>query len=272
MFSVICCANHPEILARVLAPSLRAQVPHQFLLRMNTPDDNQPCPVVFNRLAREATAERLLFVHQDMRLLEGALAMLHDKLEALDDAWGPVGITGAAGATPDGWLHDGCCEPQHYKAYHVGVHTLDECFFGCRREILEAAGGFCEVPELSWHGYGAELCQRVARMGYRNYAVQALAWHVGPHQASSLHMSTLRAAQAWIARRTREPVATSGGVLKSIPSGRASQALAMALLERSTPTAPEPAPLRAARTDHRTEWTEQGRHLLGRCPGDEAKR
>jgi hypothetical protein len=220
VFSILCCSNNEGTLGRVLLPSLEGQAEHQLLIHRNTPEDNQPLPVVYNRLAREATGERLLFVHQDMRLSAGALAALETKLASLDESWGPVGITGSAGTTRDGWLHDGSCEPDHYRGFHVGCHTLDECLFGCRCEVFDALDGFREVEELSWHLYAAELCVRAARLGFLNYAVQVMALHVGPHQASALSISTLRSAQAWLAQDAGEPVATSGGVLKVIDRSR----------------------------------------------------
>jgi len=264
VFSVICCSNSEETLSRVLGASLERQESHQFLVWRNTPDENLPVPVVYNRLVRDAEGDWLLFVHQDVRLFDGALASLECKLRDLEERWSPVGIFGAAGATVDGWLHDGCCRPASYRGYHVGVQTLDECLFGCRPGLLRELGGFAEVEELAWHCYAGHLSYVAEKAGYLNYAVQALAWHEGPHQATALHLSTLRVAQAWLARQARETIGTSGGPLKLVPGGDPSTALQLAVEEGcGAGEVAGPADSWAGRTDCCSETTRVGQALLG---------
>jgi len=90
-----------------------------------------------------------------------------------------------------------------------------------------------------------------------------LAWHEGPHQATALHLSTLRVAQAWLARQARETIGTSGGPLKLVPGGDASTALGLAVEEgRGAGEAAGPADGWAGRTDCCSEITPSGQALL----------
>jgi hypothetical protein len=93
--------------------------------------------------------------------------------------------------------------------------------------------------------------------------VQMLARHEGPHHASNLHVSTLREAQAHVARCARIPVATSGGTLKLVPRGDMNRALQLALAgNQGTGHARRPQDHWHARTDCRSEVTDATSRLL----------
>jgi hypothetical protein len=232
VFTVVCCYQAPDLYERVFAAGLAGQEPHQLLLHCNTEAENLPLPEVYNRLAAQAEGEALLFVHQDVSLLPGALHRIGEKLRALEARGARPGLVGLAGAGPDRWLHNGTCDPEHYRGFHVEVQTLDEALFACRLADFRQAGGFTEAPELAWHCYAADLALKMNREGRHNYVVQVLAQHVGPHHASVEKLSDLHDAQRWIAMNWRQPVGTSGGLLKLIPGGSSPTLLGEAIMHR----------------------------------------
>lgn len=144
MLTLICCSNDPQVLGQVLVRSQAGQDEREFFLWRNDDTQNVPVPQVYNRLVEQAEGAWLVFVRQDVRFLPGALALLESKLESLQADWGPVGLVGLAGATADGWLHNGGIEPAKDRGLHIGVQTLDECLFACIREMFEQIGGFAE--------------------------------------------------------------------------------------------------------------------------------
>lgn len=144
VLTVLCCSNDSTVLEGVLLRSLEGYHEHRLLLWQNDRTRNVPIPEAYNRLAVQAEGDWLVFVHQDVRFLPGALTLLESKLQSLQADWGPVGLVGLAGATADGWLHNGGVEPCNYRGFHIGVQTLDECLFACIREMFEQIGGFAE--------------------------------------------------------------------------------------------------------------------------------
>ena len=231
MLTVICCYNDDEVFGEVLEASLAEQEPHQLLVHRNSEEVNTPIPVVYNQLREEAQGDWLLFVHQDVKLLSACLLRLEEKLEGLDERWGPVGVAGLAGATPDGWLQNGTCDATTYRGYHTNVQTLDECLLACRPQVLESVGGLSEDEVLSWHCYGVDLSRKLLEQGYWNYVVQVMAGHEGPHQVTETKLELLRDAQMHVAHKWGDVVGTSGGRLTPVPGGNMPLALARGLAE-----------------------------------------
>lgn len=133
----------------------------------------------YNQAMKNAKAEILAFVHQDMYLPRGWITDVQRAIVALSDHdpdWGPLGswgVTKAGGHA--GFLYwtglDGAAGAQFHGG--VEVETLDECVL-----IIRKSSGLSFDEDLQgFHMYGADICLEARRRGMKSYAISALSIH-----------------------------------------------------------------------------------------------
>lgn len=150
--SVVVCSNNPTKLAG-LESNLRSLVPGDALELIAITDARSMCEG-YNRGARRAGAEHLLFCHDDIRIHSPAFAWtLAERLRDFD----LVGIAGAARVIDGHWVSAGiphlAGQVLHrladragvtYSLYGVGgavrtgIHALDGLLLGVRRETWQS--------------------------------------------------------------------------------------------------------------------------------------
>jgi hypothetical protein len=188
-FTLISVYNRPEVLERVLLPSLERQtVRPELRLIDNRGGRYSSAADALNAGAEGAAGRYLMFVHQDVDLrepdfLERAGAML-DALPDLGIA-GVVGMNDAEDRREDRWRNR-VIQGEGQAFFELGgplltapepVQTLDELL------LIVPAAVFSRLKFDSeacphWDLYGVEYCLSVRREGLRAYALPLLVHHV----------------------------------------------------------------------------------------------
>jgi len=171
----------------------------------------------YNALVERAAAgpdDILCFVHQDVRFLFDAAAVLPRAMDALDDV-GVLGFAGSAAQLPGRPWYD--CPPRYggvvqgaagdhlrFAPCHrrvdglavAEVHTVDGLALVIRAATLAAIGGFDEGCP-GWHGYDLDLCLRARSAGLRNVVLDQPVHHLSSGTSDDDHRRSL----GWMAER-----------------------------------------------------------------------
>lgn len=174
-FSIICAANKPDVLHENLlkSPGISS---HEIIVvfgAKNVPD-------AYNRGAKIATEEVMIFVHQDVFLPESFFPELESSLESLSGQnWGILGPIGAklCPATEEtlyiGDMVDRGTRLGNRESLPEAIQTLDEMMLICKKEdaIFDE-----EIPSAN-HMHGADICINSISRGKKNFAIQAFCYH-----------------------------------------------------------------------------------------------
>ena len=135
--------------------------------------------LAFNAAIDEASADLLVFAHQDMYLPAGWIDSLRENaalLSAQDPNWGVLGVWGVKHSGDGaGFVYCGATRKvlgcQFDSA--VEVETLDEVIL-----ILRKSAGLRFDDRLpGFHMYAADLCMEARRRGMKCYAISAFCVH-----------------------------------------------------------------------------------------------
>lgn len=173
--SLVAAVNDDRVLNACLGASAEALGGAELLLERGA----RCAGTAYNRASARATADVLVFIHQDVYLPPGwieafSAALAH--LEQLDPSWGVLGVYGVTVAgRPRGWTYStglGRLLGQPFSVPQT-VRTLDEMLLVIRRSsglrFSESLPGF--------HMYGTDICLEAERRGLKNCVIPAFALH-----------------------------------------------------------------------------------------------
>jgi hypothetical protein len=195
MISVICVYNDELIFQDYLLRSLAAQKSDFELVAIdNTKNQFKSAAEALNWGANQATAEYLMFVHQDIRLGSDSW---FDGIEALLESLPHLGIAGVAGVRENGatfkerfknFPHQ---KPIGRNAITHGpqnkqwglpiqqsepVQTLDECLVIIPKSVFSVVQ-FDEATCSDWHLYAVDYCLSVKTHGFCVYVIPKYVHH-----------------------------------------------------------------------------------------------
>lgn len=171
-WSVISAVNDLQVLNRCLLRSPDLRLASEVILQTG----HDSAADAYNSAIRNAKAEILVFVHQDVYLPEGWIRAVQRAMDILahhDPDWAVLGVWGV---TNDGeyaghvyW--QGVAGEQFEGG--IDVATLDEVVL-----IVRRASGLTFDPLLrGFHMYGADICLQAKQRGMRSYAISAFCIH-----------------------------------------------------------------------------------------------
>lgn len=182
MISVICIYNNKEILDNYLLKSLKTQtVDYELILIDNTENKFKSAAEALNNGAKDAKCKYIMFVHQDIDLLDDNwLKNAEDMLDSIPN----LGIAGIAGKlnVKKGIISnmkDGI--PPKYagttKIKNITrVQTLDECLFIIPESIFKMLK-FDEELCDDWHLYAVNYCLEIMKHGFYVYVLPLSLYH-----------------------------------------------------------------------------------------------
>lgn len=187
MFSIVIVYNDSNIHDSLTLRSLRRQTAkHELILQENIGNHNfTSAATALNAGAARATGEFLMFMHQDVDLLDDRFL---ETAEEMLVAAVNLGIAGVAGMSESGSNHR---ERQRNRIYQgtprrpwgeeihkpERVQTLDECLLIVPREIFKTSQ-FDEKTCDNWHLYGADYCLTIAAKGKAAYVLPLPIYHL----------------------------------------------------------------------------------------------
>jgi hypothetical protein len=128
---------------------------------------------------KAASADILVFVHQDVYLADGWLVRVERAVEAVsrkDPNWGVMGVWGidclGRGA---GYLYCTACGRKLGESFDGGreIRSLDEVVI-----ILRKSSGLRFDEHLpGFHMYGTDICMEAAKRGMKSYAIAGFCIH-----------------------------------------------------------------------------------------------
>ncbi len=186
MISIIIVYNDANIQDSLTVSSLRRQSKeYELILVENIDNQNfKSAAAALNAGARRSTGDYLMFVHQDVDLLdENFLERVADFLKQLDS----LGVAGVAGMSESGTNY---CDRQRNLIYHgvpkriwgkelqscERVQTLDECLLIIPSNVFEQLK-FDDKSCDNWHLYGVDYCLTVAEQGLSAYVLPLPIYH-----------------------------------------------------------------------------------------------
>ena len=213
LVAVVCAANRPDVLERMLLASLRRQTAaHELRVVDAAAEGFASAAAALNAGAADTAAPWLMFVHQDVAFADADfLKNAVDSMRPLADL-GVAGPVGTALRPPAGkqrvtgrWLAG---EPPRLieinpPAAPTPVQTLDEMLLLVPRAVFDRLQ-FDPIACPDWHLYAADYCLSLARLGLRSYALPLLVHHLSGGALSGGYYATLRR----VVRKHRRDVAT----------------------------------------------------------------
>jgi hypothetical protein len=179
------------------SPCLRVPHPHQILIQ----EGYTSAAKAYNAAIEKSRNDLIVFIHQDVILLDPWVSQLHsalDTLESRDPNWGVLGCGGTA--------YDGHGRGHLYSSglgvlgepfeRPVLVRTLDEIVL-----ILRKSSGLQFDKDLPhFHLYGTDICLRAEAVQRKNYVIPAFCVHntdYGLILPPEFYQSCSHVRQAW---------------------------------------------------------------------------
>jgi hypothetical protein len=179
----ICCIARDESLYRRMKKSfdINGFSGDEWFTFDNTSENRFEPYGVVNAVLRQASGEAVIFVHDDVALIEGGddrrkLEQVLRSLEGQDDHWA---VASNAGVGKSG-IRMRVSSPHHTdwhanEEYPYRVDAVDEHFLVVRRDanigVSHDMDGF--------HMWAADLCMHARLMGCSSYVVDFHVWHGG---------------------------------------------------------------------------------------------
>ncbi len=203
-FSVITCVSNPDVYQSCLVDSVN---------RVRSRHDIEIIPIINNNNLYSASnalnigidaakSDNLVFVHQDVVLLDDWFDLLRKAIEQTDDDWGVIGSAGIdlkysrndigawGGAKSVDTVAVGTVYEHHdavgNKPYWDGckelcqIHCADECLF-----VLNKATGLRFDSQFNgFHFYGVDVCLQARAAAYKVYGCHLPIIHYGKYSTS----------------------------------------------------------------------------------------
>ena len=203
-FSVVTCVSDIDIYDRCLLDSLRkVRGGHDIeIIPIHNDNNRFTASIALNYGIDAAKSDVVIFVHQDVRLLEDWFTLLSNTIDGLDDDWGIVGSAGIhlkygrsdigrwGGAlnvdtVAVGTVYDSD-ESLETGPYWNGIkeaspiHCVDECLFALNKRC----GLRFDRQFTGFHFYGVDMCLQARAAGYLVYGAHLPIIHYGQYSAS----------------------------------------------------------------------------------------
>ena len=183
MISIICVYNNDKILNECLKESLKLQkqIEYETIFVDSRKYKFHSAAEALNYAGNLANGEYLIFLHQDIVLVDNTLSEIYDYCKN-----NQFGIMGVAGAKYDyGEIVDyskivhGLKKKNASTNYDfrgpLQVDTLDECLLVIPREVFHRYK-FTEYYN-TWHLYGTEYCLKMKNVNQKILVVPVYLWH-----------------------------------------------------------------------------------------------
>lgn len=182
MISIVCVYNNKEILDNYLLKSLKNQsVEYEIILMDNTNGKYKSAAEALNKGGKNAKADYLMFVHQDIDLLSDTWLENSEKiLNSLNN----LGIAGVAGNPED--ANNVVTNIKHGEPplpagevqidIPVEVKTLDECLLIIPRQVFSKLH-FDSSTCVGWHSYGVDYSLAAKKIGLTVYVLPVSLHH-----------------------------------------------------------------------------------------------
>jgi hypothetical protein len=191
MITVICVYNNRVILENKLMKSLNLQnEEYDLVLIDNTDGKFKSAASALNWGAKKAKSEYLMFVHQDVDLIdENCLRDIESMVRDIDD----LGVAGVAGYIETNGKHIMYSNIQDGRPpedvglnldHPMKVQTVDECLFVVSRSMFQELE-FDEINCPDWHLYGVDYCLGTLELGKSVYLIPITIYHVSRTESFS---------------------------------------------------------------------------------------
>ena len=176
-WSIVSAVNNEEVLRSCLLASPDLEQDVELIVEKGHPN----AASAYNSGMKRASADHIIFAHQDMYFPKGWLDRVECAMHALesqDPNWGVLGAWGTAcdgSGEMYGHLYDGGWRRTLGGPYAGGqqVEALDEVVL-----ILRKSSGLQFDTSLpGFHFYGADICLEARSRGMKCYAISALCIH-----------------------------------------------------------------------------------------------
>jgi len=182
MISVICVYNNKDILRKFLLSSLNYQATYNYELILvdNTTGKFESAPKALNFGASMAKGDYLMFVHQDVYLLDRDwIKKAENILNKIND----LGIAGVAGVTIDGKKIGHVVEGPERSLYPssiqcsdpIEVQTVDELLLIIPKSVFNILK--FDIRLTGWHLYGVDYSLSVKKINLKPYVIPLKVWH-----------------------------------------------------------------------------------------------
>lgn len=203
-YSIITCVSDPKIYDSCLLSSIRdCRKRHDIeIIPILNKENRYSASLALNIGIDAAKSDRMIFVHQDVKLLGDWFDDLDEVIDILDDNWGIIGSAGIASkyrrediglwggsvnvatvAVGSVWDSDKALAfPPYWDGTKdtVPIHCVDECLFvqnkKCGLRFDTAFNGF--------HFYGVDICLQARAAGYGVFGSHLPIIHYGQYSAS----------------------------------------------------------------------------------------
>lgn len=181
---IICVYNDKQMFEKTLVSSLKKQKSNHNIRLLSINNENTvftSMAKAYNAVIPYIKAEYVVFLHQDIRLENAyVIEKLLSEVSQLDKSsvWGVAGVKYPNKKT----LY--CCQD------YLEVDTLDECFFGMKKERFEQLL-FNESICNDWHMYAVEMCIHNQLEKGKNYIIQADVSHLSMGCVTKKYIRTL---------------------------------------------------------------------------------
>jgi glycosyltransferase involved in cell wall biosynthesis len=203
-FSIVTCVSDAYIYERCLLRSIReTRKRHDIeIIPIVNNDNRYSASVALNLGIDTARSDHVIFVHQDVRLLDDWFDLLDDAVGKLDNDWGVLGTAGihlkykrndigmwggsvsvdtvAVGSVWDS--DESLTAPPYWDGVKdiSPIHCVDECCF-----ILNKRRGLrFDTLFTGFHFYGVDICLQARAAGYTVYGCHLPIIHYGRYSAS----------------------------------------------------------------------------------------
>ena len=183
MISIICVYNNDKILNECLKESLKLQkqIEYETIFVDSRKYKFHSAAEALNYAGNLANGEYLIFLHQDIVLVDNTLSEIYDYCKN-----NQFGIMGVAGAKYDyGEIVDYSKIVHGLKKKNAStnddfrgplqVDTLEECLLVIPREVFHRYK-FTEYYN-TWHLYGTEYCLKMKNVNQKILVVPVYLWH-----------------------------------------------------------------------------------------------
>lgn len=203
-FSIICCISDPEVFDKCLLSSLK-EVGKDYdweIIPVMNHNNVYSASNALNAGLDVSKSDNIIFVHQDIRLLDNWFEILERNIQQLPEDWGILGCAGIDalygkddigkwGGALEGntvavgsiWDSDETLDEEPYwngSKDLTKVHCIDECLF-----VMNKKTGLRFDPQFNgFHFYGVDMSLSCRAASFGCYASHLPLVHYGKYSAS----------------------------------------------------------------------------------------
>lgn len=195
MISIICCFNNEEMLENMLLESLKKQtLPYELITLDNSKGEYPSAAIALNEGAKKSSGDYLMFVHQDVELLERDF--LVNMVDVINSYKNEEVILGVAGVKDSSGTYSNIIHGVNKVSAGTQIRiaeqmqTLDEVLLFMRKSVFENLL-FNQTLCEGWHLYGVELCLRANMVGIKPVVIPSRIYHFSAGKIDSRFVKTV---------------------------------------------------------------------------------